>query len=149
MSQPSSATENKLSHYDVLQIAHDATLEEIRKSYQALALKYHPDKRKSHPPECNESDHFIHIDRAWKTLRDDRLRRIYDAELMQQTEEIFVNEVLTDADFERDEEGSFSFHTCRCGGYYILPEESSNHEPIYVSCDECSLVVQVNVIQKH
>uniref|UniRef100_A0A182W2H2 J domain-containing protein n=1 Tax=Anopheles minimus TaxID=112268 RepID=A0A182W2H2_9DIPT len=149
MSQTSTGGDGKISHYDVLQVAHNASLEEIRKSYQALALQYHPDKRNSRLAESNESDHFIRIDRAWKTLRDDQSRRIYDAELMQQAEEYFVNEVLTEADFERDAEGSYSFHTCRCGGYYILPEETPIQEPIYVSCDECSLVVQVNLPKKH
>ncbi|XP_035898729.1 DPH4 homolog [Anopheles stephensi] len=146
MSETSTTKACKTSHYDVLQVARDATLEQIRKSYQALALQYHPDKKRtSNVPATDESDHFIRIDQAWKTLRDDRLRRIYDAELMQQTEEYFVNEVLTEADFERDEDGNFCFHTCRCGGYYILPEESEPGESIYVSCDECSLVVQVNL----
>ncbi|XP_052902808.1 DPH4 homolog [Anopheles moucheti] len=149
MSQTGTTVERKISHYEILQVPHNATLEEIRRSYQALALQYHPDKRKCKLPEAQESGHFIRIDQAWKTLRDDRLRRIYDAELMQQTEEYFVNEILTDADFERDEEGNFCFHTCRCGGYYILPEETPIHESVYVSCDECSLVVQVNLAEKH
>ncbi|XP_050067591.1 DPH4 homolog [Anopheles maculipalpis] len=136
-----------ISYYDVLEVPRTATLEEIRKSYQELALQYHPDKRKcSASSGTDESDKFIRIDQAWKVLRDDRLRRIYDAELMQQTkEEYFVNEILTEADFERDEEDSFFFHTCRCGGCYILPEESVAGESIYVSCDECSLVIQVNL----
>uniref|UniRef100_A0A182SY80 DnaJ homolog subfamily B member 9 n=1 Tax=Anopheles maculatus TaxID=74869 RepID=A0A182SY80_9DIPT len=103
MSRTSTTKGCKISHYDVLQVPRNATPEEIRKSYQALALQYHPDKRTSTMPAIDETDHFIRIDQAWKTLRDDRLRRIYDAELMQQTEEYFVNEVLTAADFERDQ----------------------------------------------
>uniref|UniRef100_A0A182MYG9 J domain-containing protein n=1 Tax=Anopheles dirus TaxID=7168 RepID=A0A182MYG9_9DIPT len=141
-----------VSHYDVLQVARTATLEEIRRSYQALVLLHHPDKqRKANQTAAanDESDTFIRIDEAWKTLRDDRSRRIYDAELMQQTEEYFVNEVLTEADFERDDEESCNFHTCRCGGYYILPDEGPISETIYVSCDECSLIVQVNPPPKH
>uniref|UniRef100_A0A182QZF3 J domain-containing protein n=1 Tax=Anopheles farauti TaxID=69004 RepID=A0A182QZF3_9DIPT len=142
-----------VSHYDVLKVARTATLEEIRKNYQTLVLLHHPDKQSKTKNQIarstDESDTFIRIDEAWKTLRDDRLRRIYDAELMQQTEEYFVNEVLKATDFERDEEEGSSFHTCRCGGYYILPEDSPISETIYVSCDECSLIVQVDPVQRH
>ncbi|XP_053670321.1 DPH4 homolog [Anopheles nili] len=155
MAQHNAAAQPNATHYDVLQVARNATLEEIRKSYQTLALRYHPDKRQTPTMRSgegsNESDCFIRIDEAWKTLRDERLRRIYDAELMQQTcrEEHFVNEVLTEEDFTRNEEESFSYHLCRCGGYYILPEETPIVEPIFVSCDECSLVVQIDPVKKN
>ena len=32
------------SHYAVLAVAHEASLEEIRKAHRFLALKWHPDK---------------------------------------------------------------------------------------------------------
>ena len=32
------------SHYAVLGLTHEASLEEIRKAHRALALKWHPDK---------------------------------------------------------------------------------------------------------
>uniref|UniRef100_A0A182P8E1 J domain-containing protein n=1 Tax=Anopheles epiroticus TaxID=199890 RepID=A0A182P8E1_9DIPT len=153
-SQAVGTRQQNASYYDVLQVSRTATTEEIRRSYQTLALQYHPDKRKVTERESTtadggkSADHlFICIDEAWKTLRDDRLRRIYDAELMQRSGEYFVNEVLTRADFEWDAEGSCFMHTCRCGGYYILPEEEPTAEQMYVSCDECSLVVQVNAGQ--
>uniref|UniRef100_A0A2M4C3B9 Putative molecular chaperone dnaj superfamily n=1 Tax=Anopheles marajoara TaxID=58244 RepID=A0A2M4C3B9_9DIPT len=131
-----------MSHYEVLQVRSDATTEEIRKSYQTLALRYHPDKRKG----GTESSDFIRIDEAWKVLRDEQARRVYDAELMQQScqEEYFVNEILTLADFEKHQEEDYRFHVCRCGGFYILPDEPTISEKTYVCCDECSLVVQVN-----
>uniref|UniRef100_A0A182JWS7 J domain-containing protein n=1 Tax=Anopheles christyi TaxID=43041 RepID=A0A182JWS7_9DIPT len=149
MSHGRDTRDHNLSFYDVLQVSRTATLEEIRRSYQTLALQFHPDKRKANDPEGSSeyADRFIRIDEAWKTLRDERLRRIYDAELMQRSEEYFVNEILTEADFVFDTESSVFFHTCRCGGYYILPEEVPSGEPIYVSCDECSLIVQVNATQ--
>ncbi|XP_058058807.1 dnaJ homolog subfamily C member 24-like [Anopheles bellator] len=142
MSQNSAATNTRqISHYDVLQVANDATVEEIRKAYQTLALQFHPDKRKNDP----DSERFIRIDGAWKVLRDEQSRRVYDAELMQRSceDEYFVNEILTKADFDRNHEDGYNYHACRCGGYYVLPDEPII-EKIYVGCDECSLVVQVN-----
>ncbi|XP_035793541.1 DPH4 homolog [Anopheles albimanus] len=134
-----------MSHYEVLQVRPDATTEEIRKSYQTLALQYHPDKRKGVSPESSEVGYFIRIDEAWKVLRDEQTRRVYDAELMQQScqEEYFINEILTLADFEKHQEEGYRFHVCRCGGFYILPDEPIT-EKTYVCCGECSLVVQIN-----
>uniref|UniRef100_A0AAG5DP26 J domain-containing protein n=1 Tax=Anopheles atroparvus TaxID=41427 RepID=A0AAG5DP26_ANOAO len=147
-SHKSMAGQQQVSHYDVLQVAQNASHEEIRKSYQTLALQHHPDKRKNgfDVGKSADSDAFIRIDEAWKILRDEQSRRVYDAELMLQTcrEEYFVNEVLRETDFETSQEENCRFHRCRCGGYYILPEESPLLETIHLSCDECSLIVQVN-----
>uniref|UniRef100_A0A8D8CIS2 DnaJ homolog subfamily C member 24 n=1 Tax=Culex pipiens TaxID=7175 RepID=A0A8D8CIS2_CULPI len=138
----------EMSHYEVLNVAQDASLDEIRRAYQALALRFHPDKRLSHPApeEPNSNDSFIRIDEAWKVLRDDQARRVYDAELMQSTcrEEYFVNETLTRAEFRHEEEEDYHYHTCRCGGLYVLPDGLGPDESCYIGCDECSLVVQVN-----
>ncbi|XP_058129484.1 DPH4 homolog [Anopheles ziemanni] len=138
------ANQKDLSHYDVLQVPQNASHEEIRKSYQALVLQHHPDKQRNR--NANDSELFMRIDEAWKILRDEQTRRVYDAELMQQMcrEEYFVNEVLREVDFEINHEENYRYHTCRCGGFYILPEESPLVESIYISCDECSLIVQVN-----
>uniref|UniRef100_A0A2M4CWT6 Putative molecular chaperone dnaj superfamily n=1 Tax=Anopheles darlingi TaxID=43151 RepID=A0A2M4CWT6_ANODA len=143
------STSHGMSHYEVLQVPANATTEEIRKSYQTLALQYHPDKRKggNDGTEGSETENFIRIDEAWKVLRDEHKRRVYDAELMQQScqEEYFINETLTLEDFEKHEEEDYRLHVCRCGGFYILPDEPIT-EKIYVCCDECSLVVQVNPV---
>lgn len=148
---PESSSPPKMSHYQVLDVAPDATLEEIRRSYQSLALRLHPDKVKCDPTTQGQSeqlttDQFIRIDEAWKVLRDEEARRVYDAELMQRTcrEEYFVNEVLRRTDFRHDPEEDIYYHTCRCGGYYVLPEQMGGDKSCYIACDECSLVVQVD-----
>lgn len=139
-----------MSHYEVLRVAPDATLEEIRRSYQSLALRFHPDKVGSRDqPKNDENDEnncFIRIDEAWKVLRDDETRRMYDAELMQRAcrEKYFVNEVLSRSEFRHEQEEDYYYHTCRCGGLYVLPEGLGSDESCYISCDECSLVVEVN-----
>ncbi|XP_058832125.1 dnaJ homolog subfamily C member 24-like [Topomyia yanbarensis] len=150
ISQQASSTE--MSHYQVLQVAPNASLEEIRKAYQSLALRLHPDKARHADDTIDEEGvivDFVRIDEAWKVLRDVESRRVYDAELMQHTcrEEYFVNEILTEKDFTYDPTEGYRYHTCRCGGLYILPEEElASEESCYLSCDECSLVVQVDVV---
>lgn len=61
-------------YYDILEISPNATLEDIKKSYRALALKYHPDKNKS--PEALEK--FKKIGTAYETLSDEESRKNYD-----------------------------------------------------------------------
>ncbi|XP_055529703.1 dnaJ homolog subfamily C member 24-like [Wyeomyia smithii] len=134
--------EDDVSHYQVLGVAPDAPLEEIRKAYQSLALRFHPDKMHNN----GTSAEFIRIDEAWKVLRDAHSRRVYDAELMQRTcrEEYFVNEILTVKDFSYNQDENYRYRGCRCGGLYILPDDMELGESYYIACDECSLVVQVN-----
>lgn len=43
--------------YAVLNVGKDATLEEIKKSYRRLALRYHPDKN----PQCEEQVMRLYI----------------------------------------------------------------------------------------
>ncbi|ORE03407.1 DnaJ-domain-containing protein [Rhizopus microsporus var. microsporus] len=58
--------------YAVLNVGEDATLEEIKKSYRRLALRYHPDKN----PQCEEQ--FRNVNQAYNILSDPKKRRIYD-----------------------------------------------------------------------
>ncbi|XP_055593486.1 dnaJ homolog subfamily C member 24-like [Uranotaenia lowii] len=130
----------KNSHYETLNVAPDASQEQIRQAYQALALKYHPDKNPL------ESDQFFRINEAWKVLQDRESRRIYDAERMLDScrEDYFINETLKRRDFQLDVVEDARWYGCRCGGRYLLPEELAPAETCYIACDECSLVVQVD-----
>lgn len=58
--------------YKVLEVNSEATSAELKKSYQELALLYHPDKTGS------SSEKFIEINRAYKILCDSELRMQYD-----------------------------------------------------------------------
>lgn len=148
-------TKQQPTFYDILNVDPAATQEEIKKSYQQLVLKYHPDKRKSEAQDVDEDNDdgnsiFIAIDEAWKVLRDPELRHVYDVELRQSdfNDKPIVHETLTKKDFEYDPESELYFHNCRCGGIYVLPDEegsSGEEEVVYISCDECSLVIEVEL----
>lgn len=64
------------NHYLTLEILPLASKEEIKKAYRRLALKYHPDKNKSH----DAHEKFILINEAYLILFDDEARIKYDRE---------------------------------------------------------------------
>ncbi len=63
-----------VNYYDVFGLKYDASIEEIRKKYNKLIIKYHPDKIK------NKEDEGIFeiIQRAYEILSDDKKRQEYD-----------------------------------------------------------------------
>ncbi|KAF5377428.1 hypothetical protein D9615_005145 [Tricholomella constricta] len=69
--RPLSASKNP---YDVLGIKSDATAAEIKKTYFALARKYHPDTN----PDKGAQDKFVEIQEAYDTLKDEKKRAAFD-----------------------------------------------------------------------
>ena len=62
------------TYYEILGIPRDASMEEIKKAFRKLSLKYHPDK-------CNDNDSiskFQKINEAYETLYDVEKRKNYD-----------------------------------------------------------------------
>lgn len=134
---------NYTNYYEILEVSENSTQDEIRKAYQNLILKYHPDKQN----EIN-SDKYLLIDEAWKILRDPETRKIYNAEMLQTkfNENPIIFDSLVLSDFSYDEENDEYFYICRCGGVYIVPDElrdANTSDKCFISCDECSLVVQL------
>lgn len=64
-----------LSHYDVLGISPGASDIELRKQYQLLALKFHPDK------PAGDHLQFTRLQEAWTVLADPHLKAEYDLQL--------------------------------------------------------------------
>jgi DnaJ family protein A protein 2 len=62
------------SFYKVLGVEKTATVEDIKKSFRKLALKYHPDKNPT--PEAAEK--FKQISAAYEVLSDQKKKEIYD-----------------------------------------------------------------------
>lgn len=131
--------------YNILEVSPDATLAEIRKSYQNLVLKHHPDKVENKSEVSNDS--FMKIDKAWKILRDEELRRQYDAEAGQKeyNDLPIVNESLTKEDMDFDSGTEIYEKPCRCGGSFVIHKDDLVNETqnVYLNCSECSLVIEI------
>jgi len=65
----------KKDYYQILGVSKDATLDEIKKAYRKLAIKYHPDKNKGNK-EAEEK--FKEATEAYEVLRDPEKRKRYD-----------------------------------------------------------------------
>ena len=66
---------NKRDYYEVLGVSKSASMDEIKKAYRKLALKYHPDRNKG---DTEAADRFKEATEAYEILRDDQKRRLYD-----------------------------------------------------------------------
>lgn len=65
-------------HYAVLGLKHPASLEEIKKAYRKMSLKYHPDKTKD--PSHHEL--FLTISASYEVLSLPRQKSIYDLQFV-------------------------------------------------------------------
>ncbi len=68
-----------LSPYDVLGVTEDASDEEVKKAYRALASKYHPDKHAASPLADLAAEKFRQVKEAYELLSDPERRAGYEA----------------------------------------------------------------------
>ncbi len=61
--------------YEILGVAKNATVDEIKKAYRKLAMQYHPDKN---PGSKEAEEKFKEATEAYTILADDSKRKIYD-----------------------------------------------------------------------
>ena len=64
-----------LDYYSILGIQRDASLEEIKRAYKKLAIRWHPDKNENSP---EATERFKEIAEAYDCLADSKKRSEYD-----------------------------------------------------------------------
>ncbi|MFH1888519.1 MAG: molecular chaperone DnaJ [Candidatus Omnitrophota bacterium] len=67
----------KRDYYEILGVKKGAALDEIKKSYRELALRYHPD-RVPHEQKKEAEEKFKEISEAYAVLSDSQKRALYD-----------------------------------------------------------------------
>jgi|YNPMSStandDraft_1061717.scaffolds.fasta_scaffold00050_8 hypothetical protein len=78
--------------YSILNVSPNSSMNEIKKQYRKLVLKYHPDLNKN--PEAEEM--FKKITKAFQILSNPKTRLKYDSSIMNEKDEYFVNLSLKD-----------------------------------------------------
>lgn len=64
----------KRDYYEVLGVTKESSIDEIKKQYRKLALKFHPDRNKS----SDAAEHFKEISEAYAILSDTEKKQVYD-----------------------------------------------------------------------
>ena len=77
--------EAERGYYARLGVEPDADLGALRAAYRSQARKYHPDLQRRDGPDTARA--MAEVNKAWETLSDPRLRRLYDEERKGQLEQ--------------------------------------------------------------
>jgi curved DNA-binding protein CbpA len=109
-------------YYNVLELNRNASLDEIRKSFRTLALRYHPDKNKN----SESKEKFMKIVEAYETLSDVNGKRNYDESITIKKDSPKYDFSWTpSADFEKVYSYSRIKNTYGGGGIWDIGEKAS------------------------
>ncbi|XP_032226264.2 DPH4 homolog [Nematostella vectensis] len=138
-------TESERNYYDVLGVDSSSSSEEIRKAYQRLALKFHPDKLDAAQTEKSQAVKEFHaISEAWNVLSNSELKSKYDKGITEINlqQKWPVNGSVDLDDMEENDDGSYS-SPCRCGGEYVITNAHLQSGQSMVCCTTCTLSIRV------
>jgi DnaJ-class molecular chaperone len=109
-------------YYRALQLNKDASMDEIRKSFRTLALKYHPDKNKDE----GSKEKFMKIVEAYEVLSDASGKKNYDESITIKKNKPKYDFTWTpSADFEKVYSYSRIKNTYVEGGIWDIGEKAS------------------------
>lgn len=132
--------------YRVLELDRHCSAGDIRRNFQRLAKKYHPDKL---PPEASQLERdiatkeFQKISQAYRTLCDNKTSHdtALDAEKLTQKWPVSDTVDLDDMTFDPTEAQYRS--PCRCGGCYVVNDGDLEEGVELVCCSMCSLSIKI------
>ncbi|BDA50839.1 DnaJ homolog subfamily C member 11 [Coccomyxa sp. Obi] len=78
MASSSSNEEDDSSFYAVLNVARDASEEDIKRAFRQLAQAYHPDKHTDASLQADASANFARLQEAYEVLSNPERRQVYD-----------------------------------------------------------------------
>ena len=136
--------------YEVLGVDPASSYDEIKQSFQKLALQYHPDKASR---ECDnrsqldaDGERFIAISQAYKVLCNPELRPQYDAALQQRlvAQDWPIQDVISFKELTNDASTATFSYPCRCGSSFVLDDKDVLYQIDHVLCNSCSLCIKVD-----
>lgn len=134
------------NYYQILGCSEKASLEEIKKKYRELILASHPDKCSN---DKKTTEDFDILNEAWHMLRDANKRKVYDAQLKQETlaQEALLFERLSVTELSYDTNSETYSYNCRCGGEYRVDAQElfqlNSSLECSLECNTCSLLINV------
>ncbi|MGA3020407.1 MAG: DnaJ domain-containing protein [Candidatus Micrarchaeales archaeon] len=133
-------------YYDLLGVKKGADLDEIKRAYRSLALRYHPDRNKSKDAE----EKFKEINEAYAVLSDPQKRQQYDVMGSDQFGQVFtMDDIFRGFDFDnifRDLGVNFGFPGFGSGGTFeVGPDPNQMFDTLFgrgsvrysKKCDAC------------
>jgi diphthamide biosynthesis protein 4 len=157
------------THYEILRVKENATLEEIKAAYRKMVLILHPDKKatitskdsvsiSSNAARADEKE-FTHIQLAWECLRDEGMRSKYDDDLQRKRQkrslmynkatlvhlhEMHREEVDCENDIGHIETQYMFSYKCRCGDTFeIFEDEICKDSQTVFECKSCTLAITI------
>jgi len=106
------------TYYEILEILHTASPDEIKKSYRTLSLRYHPDKNSNN----NNCDQIKYINEAYSVLSNVKSRSDYDNKLGN----VFTN---YETDKPRGMSGLYDNSFYAYNGHHIPSNDTCGYNP--------------------